>query len=75
MVEISILVRFSPFFIQVGVYLILVPTIESWFLVPSHGSWISVLSIKILFFWLVPYAFFRVVMWNPISVLIVSFPL
>jgi hypothetical protein len=75
MVEISILVGFSPFFIQVGVFLILVPTIESWLLVPSHGFWISVLFIENLFFWLVPYALFRVAMWNPISVLIVSFPL
>jgi hypothetical protein len=75
MVEISKLVKFSPFFIQVGVFLILVPTIESWLLVPSHGSWISVLSIENLFFWLVPYAFFRVAMWNPILVLVVSFPL
>jgi hypothetical protein len=74
MVEISILVRFSPFFIQVGVFLILVPTIESWLLVPSHGSWISVLSIENLFFWLVPYAFFRVAMWNPISGIDCVFP-
>jgi hypothetical protein len=38
MVEISILVGFSPFFIQVGVFLILVPTIE-------FGFWFQVMAL------------------------------
>ncbi len=75
MVKISILVGFSPFSIGVGVFLILVPTTESWFLILSCGFWISIPSTKNEFFFPIPYAFSKVIAWNPILVLPMTLPL
>jgi len=72
MVEISVLVGFSLFMVQANVYLLLVPTIKSWFSVPNCGSQILVMSIENEIFLLIPCAFSKVVMWNPISILIVD---
>jgi len=72
MVEILVLVGFSLFMVQASVYLILVPTIESSFSVPNCGSWIFVMSIENEICLLVLCAFSKVVMWNPISILIVD---
>lgn len=75
MVKISILVGFSPFSIGVGVFLIMVPTTESWFLILNCGFWISIPSIKNEFFFPIPYAFSKVTAWNPILVLPMTLPL
>ncbi len=69
MVKILVLVGSSMFFIRILII------VESWFSVSSCGSWISVSSTKNEFFLLVPCAFFRVIVWNCILVLIVCLPL
>jgi len=66
MVEILVLVGSSLFSVQILI------VVKSWFSIPSHGFWILVMSIENETF--LPLCLFKVVVWNPILVFMMSLP-